>query len=116
MIYERYFKLTESDRWQLETDEPWAQIDVELASTQPDVIEKLRAAALIESYAPMFALKSLSLWWESIEESAIASIQFFEEYKHYYALKRYLDAVGVEIPEREVVEVRQHNFGAPYGD
>ena len=116
MIYERYFKLTESDRWELETDIPWQEIDVGLACGQPDVLEKLRNAALIESYAPMFALKSLTLWWESVEESAIASIQFFEEYKHYYALKRYLDAVGMEIPEREVIEVRQRNFGSPYGE
>lgn len=116
MVYERYFKLTESDRWELETDVPFHQIDAGVACAQPDVLQKLRSAALIESYAPMFALKSLSLWWESVEESAIASIQFFEEYKHYYALKRYLEAVGVEIPEREVIEVRQRNFGGPYGD
>jgi hypothetical protein len=116
MIYDRYLKLTESDRWELEGDIPWAQIDCEMALTQPDVLDKLRSAALIESYAPMFALKSLSLWWESVEESAIASIQFFEEYKHYHALRRYLDAVGMEIPEREVIEVRQRNFGLPYGD
>jgi hypothetical protein len=116
MVYERYFKLTESDRWELESDVPWNRIDAEVACAQPDVLQKLRSAALIESYAPMFALKSLSLWWESVEESAIASIQFFEEYKHYYALKRYLDAVGMEIPEREVIEVRQRNFGGPNGD
>jgi hypothetical protein len=116
MIFERYFKLTESDRWELESDIPWDEIDAGMAGAQPDVLEKLRSAALIESYAPMFALKSLNLWWESVEESAIASIQFFEEYKHYYALKRYLDAVSMEIPEREVIEVRQRNFGGPSGD
>ena len=116
MIYERYFKLTESDRWDLETGVPWREIDAATACSQPDVLEKLRSAALIESYAPMFALKSLNLWWESVEESAIASIQFFEEYKHYYALKRYLDAIGMNIPEREVIEVRQRNFGLPNGD
>lgn len=116
MVYERYFKLTESDRWELESDVAWHEIDVGVACAQPDVLQKLRSAALIESYAPMFALKSLSLWWESVEESAIASIQFFEEYKHYYALKRYLDAVGMEIPEREVIEVRQRNFGGSCGD
>jgi rubrerythrin len=116
MVFERYFKLTESDRWELERDIPWREIDAGMAAAQPDVLEKLRSAALIESYAPMFALKSLNLWWESVEESAIASIQFFEEYKHYYALKRYLDAVGMEIPEREVIEIRQRNFGGPAGD
>jgi len=116
MVFEKCFRLSESDRWRLETDIPWGQIDVEQALARPDVLEKLRDAALIESYAPMFALKSLHLWWDSIEESAVASIQFYEEYKHYYALKRYLDALGLSIPEREVIEVRSLNFGASYGD
>jgi rubrerythrin len=116
MVYENYFRLSESDRWRLETDVPWDQIDQQAAFAQPDVLDKLREAAMIESYAPMFALKSLHLWWDSLEESAVASIQFYEEYKHYYALKRYLDAIGMPIPEREVVEVREKNFGEFYGD
>lgn len=116
MVYEDYFKLSESDRWRLETDIPWADVNIETSLGQPDILEKLRAAAMIESYAPMFALKSLHLWWDSLEESAVASIQFFEEYKHYYALKRYLDAIGMPIPEREVIEVREKNFGEFYGD
>ena len=53
---------------------------------------------------------------DSVEESAVASIQFYEEYKHYYALKRYLDVVGIPIPEREIVEVRTPNFGQFYAD
>lgn len=116
MIYEKYFKLSEADRWQLETDIPWQDIDVDLAASQPDILEELRSAALIESYAPMFALKSLHLWWDSLEESAVASIQFYEEYKHYFALKRYLEPVGYAIPEREIVEVRQKNYGTYYPD
>lgn len=116
MIYERYFKQSEADRWQLETDVPWQEVNGELAAAQPDILEDLRNAALIESYAPMFALKSLHLWWDSVEESAVASIQFYEEYKHYFALKRYLESVGYEIPDREIIEVRQKNYGAYYQD
>jgi hypothetical protein len=116
MVFESYFRLSESDRWCLETDIPWDKINVEQALADPDILEKLRDAALIESYAPMFALKSLHLWWDSMEESAVASIQFYEEYKHYVALKRYLDAIGISIPEREVIEVRSRNFDVSYGD
>ncbi len=116
MTYEKYFKLSETDRWQLETDVPWQDLDVERAAGQPEILEELRSAALIESYAPMYALKSLHLWWDSVEESAVASIQFYEEYKHYFALKRYLEPLGVTIPEREIVEVRQKNFGTFYQD
>lgn len=116
MVYERYFRLSESDRWRLEADIPWTAIDSGLARARPELLNNLREAAVIESYAPMFALKSLHLWWDSLEESAVASIQFFEEYKHYYALKRYLEAVGIEIPEREIIEVRTPNFGQFYTD
>jgi hypothetical protein len=116
MIFERYFKLSEADRWQLETDVPWEAIDAERARRRPDLLQTLRDAALIESYAPMFALKSLHLWWDSVEESAVASIQFYEEYKHYVALQRYLEAVGCAIPEREIVEVRRKSYGTEYGD
>ena len=116
MIYERYFKISEQDRWRLEADIPWSEINVEQAKKRPEILDNLRGAALIESYAPMYALKGLEVWWNSIEESAIASIQFYEEYKHYYALKRYLDALGLGIPEREILEVRQKNFGTHYPD
>lgn len=116
MVFEKYFQISEQGRWKLETDVPWQSTDVELALQQPEVLSLLRDAALIESYAPMFALKSLDIWWNSIEESAVASIQFFEEYKHYFALQRYLKKVGVEIPEREIIEVRAKNFGIHYPD
>jgi len=116
MIYEKYFALSESERWRLETDIPWSAINRELALSQPDILEELRSAAVIESYAPMYALKSLHLWWDSLEESAVASIQFYEEYKHYFALKRYLDPVGFSVPEQEVLEVRQNNYGTWYTD
>lgn len=116
MIYERYFLKAEQNRWQLETDIPWDAIDLEAAAAQPLIIENLREAALIESYAPMYALKGLSVWWNSIEESAIASIQFYEEYKHYFALKRYLEHVGVSVDEREIIEVRERSFDSVYTD
>jgi hypothetical protein len=116
MIYDKYLRVTEAERWRMETDIPWQEVQPELALTQPDILEKLRGAALIESYAPMFALKSLHLWWDSLEESAIASIQFYEEYKHYFALKRYLEPLGYGIPEREIVDVRRKNYGAYYED
>jgi hypothetical protein len=116
MIFEKYFKLSEADRWRLDTDVRWDAIDAERARLQPDLLQLLREAALIESYAPMFTLKSLHLWWDSIEESAVASIQFYEEYKHYVALQRYLERVGYAIPEREVVEVRRKNYDSHYGE
>ena len=116
MLYEKFFKIAEHDRWQLETDIPWGDVDVELAKKNVHIIENLRNAALIESYAPMFALKGLEVWWDSAEESAIASIQFYEEYKHYHALKRYLGLIGIDIPDREIIEVRRKNFGTHYSD
>jgi hypothetical protein len=116
MIFEEYFKTTEKQRWSLEEDIPWQKIDIDLARSQPDILENLNLAALIESYAPMYALKGLGVWWNSIEESAIASIQFYEEYKHYFALKRYLEPVGYTIPDQEIIDAREKNFSAVYED
>jgi hypothetical protein len=116
MVFQKYFQVSEQGRWRLESDIPWERTDEEMALQQPDVLSLLRDAALIESYAPMFALKSLEIWWNSVEESAVASIQFYEEYKHYFALQRYLARVGIVIPEREIIEVRSRNFGTHYPD
>jgi hypothetical protein len=116
MIYERYFETAERQRWKLETDIPWSELDVPLAKRDEQTLHTLRDAALIESFAPMFALKGLEAWWDSVEESAIASIQFYEEYKHYFALKKYLAAVGVEIPDRELIALREPRIEMHYSD
>ncbi|MGH9458006.1 MAG: ferritin-like domain-containing protein [Thermoanaerobaculia bacterium] len=115
MIYERYFRRAERVRWQID-DFDFGAVDAERAAARPDLLATLREAALIESYAPMFALRGLRSWWNSIEESAIASIQFYEEYKHYFALKLYLERAGIEIPEREILSVRTEEATAPYRD
>jgi hypothetical protein len=116
MLYEKFFKMAEKDRWQLETDIPWSAVNSGLALSQPEILESLRSAALIESYAPMYALKGLEVWWDDLEISAIASTQFYEEYKHYYVLKRYLEPLGYGVPDREILEARQKNFGTHYPD
>lgn len=115
-IFAQYLQKTERNRWNLESDVPWEELDVALALEQPDILATLRQAALVESYAPMYALKGLQLWWDSIEESAVASIQFYEEYKHYVALSRYLQPLGYDIPEREIIGARQKNAGSSYPD
>lgn len=116
MIYERYFQTAERHRWRLETDVPWSGIDGTLARRDESILDALRDAALIESFAPMFALKGLEVWWDSVEESAIASIQFYEEYKHYFALEKYLGAVGISIPERELISLREAKIDSHYRD
>ncbi len=114
LVYDTYLETGESTRWHMTKDVPWKDVDRDLALSQPHILDELRLAALIESYAPMYALKSLELWWDSIEESAIASIQFYEEYKHFFALKKYLEPLGYDVPEREIIEVRQKNHDTHY--
>lgn len=115
MIYERYFRRAERARWRIE-DFDFSAVDTEKAVANPPLLATLRQAALIESYAPMFALRGLRSWWNSVEESAIASIQFYEEYKHYLALKLWLERAGVEIPEREVLALRADDATGAYPD
>ena len=43
---------SETQRWILETDIPWDDIQPKLALDQPELLERLRDSALIESFFP----------------------------------------------------------------
>lgn len=98
MIYEDYYTISETNRWQMETDIPWDKIDKELALSQPEILDQLRQACLIESYHPISTKRLLDLMWDDIDATAILSVELYEGFRHFYVLKRYLEAVGYEKP------------------
>jgi len=107
-MYEKYLKQTETSRWELSSAIQWSAIKPD--QNDKKAIQLLENAALIESFAPVFVMRGLSAWWDKVDESAIASIQFYDEYKHFYAIRKYLSLCGVQINDKKVIELRKKGY------
>jgi len=111
MTYGDYLSTSEMTRWVLDTDIAWDAIDPALALAQPDLLERIRDSALIESFFPIFTPRALELLWDNPTATALFSVQLFESYKHFHVFAQYLEAVGYRpIGEDEIVEVRRRNL------
>jgi hypothetical protein len=115
MNYGDYLTTSEMTRWILDTDIAWDSIDPALALTQPDILDRVRDSALIESFFPIFTPRALDLLWDNTTATALFSVQLYESYKHFHVFSQYLDAVGYRpISDDEIVEVRRRNLGFHY--
>jgi hypothetical protein len=117
MIYAEYLSTAEAHRWILDLDIAWDDIDASLALRQPDLLDRLRDSALIESYFPLFTPKALSLLWDDVNATAVFSIQLYESYKHFHVFSQYLERVGYRpIEAAEIVAIRRRNEHVHYQD
>jgi hypothetical protein len=117
MIYAEYLSTAEAHRWVLDTDIAWDEINPALALDQPELLDRIRDSALIESYFPLFTPKALSLLWDDVNATAVFSIQLYESYKHFHVFSQYLHRVGYRpITDAEIVEVRRRNEHVRYPD
>lgn len=117
MIYDEYLVHAESQRWILEVDVAWNEIDRDLALSQPDLLDQVRDSALIESYFPIYTSRLMRAMWDQVDVTAVFSIQLYESYKHFYVLNRYLELVGHRpIEEADVIAAREKNLDTPVGD
>jgi hypothetical protein len=115
MNYGDYLTTSEMNRWILDTDIPWDDIDPALAVSQPELLDRVRASALIESFFPIFTPRALDLLWDNVTATAIYSVQLYESYKHFHVFAQYLAAVGYRpIQDEEVIAVRRRNLGLRY--
>jgi hypothetical protein len=115
MTYGDYLSTSEMTRWILDTDIAWDRIDPALALTQPELLDRVRDSALIESFFPIFTPRALDLLWDNVTATAIYSVQLYESYKHFQVFAQYLDAVGYRpIGDAELVELRRRNLGFRY--
>src|SRR5215207_6513351 len=75
---------------------------------RPDLLTQLRTAALIESYHPVHLGWMLDDTWGDIDAGAAIALEMYEGFKHFHALRSYLDAVGFEpaITDAELVAIR----------
>jgi len=115
MTYGDYLTTSEMTRWILDTDIDWDAIEPALALSQPDLLDRVRDSALIESFFPIFTPRALDLLWDNVTATAIYSIQLYESYKHFHVFAQYLEAVGYRpIADEEVIALRRRNLGLKY--
>lgn len=110
--YREFAAVSELARWNVERDIEWDKIDTALALAQPELLQQLRDSALIESYHPMSTLSTIQLCWDDVDSTSILQVEQFEGFRHFWVLRRYLDAVGFEprITDEEVVGHRARNL------
>jgi len=117
MIYADYLSTAEIQRWNLDTDIDWDDIDPQLALSQPALLRRVRDSALIESFFPIFTCRAMEVLWDDIAATAVFSIQLYESYKHFHVFNQYLHRVGYEpIEDEELRAIRRRNQGLRYQD
>jgi len=108
-LYARHAAAADRGRWSVERDVSWDLIDRKLALARPDILAKLRDAAIIESYHPVNLARLIRLTWDDVDAGVVFSLEMYEGFKHFHALRKYLDVVGYEpaITDDELRESRR---------
>ncbi len=106
--YARLAAAADRGRWSVERDVRWSAVDRARANERPDLLAQLRTAALIESYHPVHLGWMLDDTWDDVDAGAAIALELYEGFKHFHALRSYLDAVGFEpaITNAELVAIR----------
>ena len=108
-LYVRHAVASDRGAWSVERDVDWDDIDPALALGQPELLQQLRDAVLIESFHPVNLARLMKACWEDIDAGVCFSLEAYEGFKHFHVLRRYLERVGHEprITNEELVEVRR---------
>jgi hypothetical protein len=80
-----------------------------LALADPELLAHLRDAALIEAYHPVHLQRLLAETWDDVDAGVVFSLELYEGFKHFHALRTYLDAVGYEpaLTDDDIVAMRR---------
>ncbi|HET7458718.1 MAG TPA: hypothetical protein VFJ74_13810 [Gemmatimonadaceae bacterium] len=107
-LYERHAAAADRGGWSVERDVPWGEIDRARAYARPDLLAALRDAAIIESFHPVHLGGLLAAAWDDVDAGVALSLEMYEGFKHFHALRTYLDAVDYApaISDEELVAVR----------
>lgn len=108
-LYARVAAAADCGGWSVERDVGWAEIDRDRAHARPDLLHALRDAALIESFHPINLARLLRLTWDDVDAGVVFSLELYEGFKHFHALRSYLEAVDYQpaITDEELVEIRR---------
>jgi len=108
-LYVRHAAASDTGAWSVEYDVDWDHVDASLARSQPEVLDQLRASALVESFHPIHLARLLPAIAEDVDATTVVALEMYEGFKHFHALRRYLDVVGHRpaISEAELVAIRR---------
>ena len=93
-LYARHAAAADRGSWSVERDIAWGEIDARRARSRPDILAQLRDAAIIESYHPVNLTRLLRMTADDIDAGVAFSLELYEGFKHFHALRTYLDIVG----------------------
>lgn len=107
--YARLAAAADRGRWSVERDVRWADVSTGRAHARPELLAQLRDAALIESYHPVHLGWMLDDVWDDVDAGAAVSYEMYEGFKHFHALRTYLELVGYTpaITDAEIVGIRE---------
>lgn len=113
-LYARHAAAAERGGWSLEGDIAWESIDRGRALARPEVLAQIRDAALIEAFHPVNLPRLMRAAWDDVDACAALSIEAYEGFRHFHALRTYLDLVGYSpaITDDEIVECRRSGAGS----
>ena len=97
-LYARHAAAAELGAWSVEHDVRWDAIDAARAHTRPDLLARLRHAAIAESYHPVAIARLLQLASDDVDAGALLSMELYDGFKHFHALRTYLEVIGYEPP------------------
>ena len=108
-LYARSAAAADRGSWSVERDVAWRNIDRDRAYARPEILVALRDAALIESYHPVNLSRLLKVMWDDVDACVVFSLELYEGFKHFHALRCYLEAIEYEpaITDEELVEIRR---------
>lgn len=117
-LYARTAAAADRGAWSVERDIAWKSIDRRRAFERPEILASLRDAALIESYHPVNLARLLKATWDDVDASVVFSLELYEGFKHFHALRMYLDAIEYNPPitDAELVELRRGQEDVSVGE
>jgi hypothetical protein len=114
-LYARHAAAADRGAWSVERDVDWLAIDRDRARAQPHILAQIRDAALIESFHPVNLARLMRATWDDVDAGVCFSLEAYEGFKHFHALRLYLEAVGYRpaITDAELVAIRADAALAP---
>ncbi len=108
-LYARHARAADRGAWSVERDIAWGAIDPELSVNDRDLMGALRNAALIEAYHPVHLQRLLAETWDDVDAGVVFSLELYEGFKHFHALRMYLDAVMYDpaLTDEDIVAMRR---------
>jgi hypothetical protein len=108
-LYARHARAADRGSWSVERDVRWSEIAAAQAGAERELHASLRTAALIEAYHPVHLQRLLAETWDDVDAGVVFSLELYEGFKHFHALRMYLDAVSYEpaLTDEDIVEMRR---------